>query len=188
MKVSIRTYFADDRGLANLDQLRQSENPTTAPPSTTPRRSACGRGAPRAASCLIRSSMSIVCSFSTMPSILTVHGRSFSACAARAMRLGRAELEEIVVVDVDLLVGHGPVEHVFLVALDRIEARGRVRQVGNALRHGEAPATATARRRRYRPASARRLRKMCSGVASRSGISQPRRRITCMGRPSGFVA
>ena len=31
--------------------------------------------------------MSISCSFSTMPSILTVQGRSFSACAARAIVL-----------------------------------------------------------------------------------------------------
>src|SRR5437764_7886267 len=32
---------------------------------------------------------------------------------------------------------------------------------------------------------ARRSKKSCSGVARRSGISQPRRWITCMGRSSG---
>ena len=35
----------------------------------------------------IRSSMPISNGFSTMPSILTVQGRVFSACAARAMFL-----------------------------------------------------------------------------------------------------
>ena len=88
--------------------------------------------------------MPISCGFSTMPSILIVHGRSLSACAALAIVLLRAELVEIVVAGVDLLVGHRPVEREFLVALGRIEIRGRVRQVGDALRGGDLRATATA--------------------------------------------
>jgi hypothetical protein len=47
--------------------------------------------------------------------------------------LGRAELVEIVVAGVGLLVGDRPVERVFFIAADRIEIPGRVRQIADAL-------------------------------------------------------
>jgi hypothetical protein len=47
--------------------------------------------------------------------------------------LARTELVEIVVAEVDLLVGDRPVERVFFIAADRIEIPGRVRQIADAL-------------------------------------------------------
>jgi hypothetical protein len=48
-----------------------------------------------------RSSMPTSIGFSTMPSILMVHGRIFSACACLATFFARIEFVEIVVVAVD---------------------------------------------------------------------------------------
>ena len=118
--------------------------------------------------------MPISCAFSTMPSILIVHGRSLQCLRRLGDRLGGAELVEIIVAVVDLLVGDRPVEHIFVVALHRIELGGRIRQVGDALRQRKPgdesePAAPPAARK------ARRSRNRCSGVARRSGISHPRR-------------
>ena len=134
--------------------------------------------------------MPISIGFSTMPSIFTVHGRDAQRLRRRGDDLGRAEFVEIVVVAVDLLVGDRPVERVFLVALGRIEVGGRVRQlveIGHALGQcGAAGASASAL---APPASRlRRLNARCSGVARRSGISQPRRRMMFMARVSDSAA
>ena len=55
--------------------------------------------------------------------------------------LGGAEFVEIIVVGVDLLVRDGPIEHVLLVALDRIEVGGRIGQVGRRAAPGPSGAT-----------------------------------------------
>jgi hypothetical protein len=47
--------------------------------------------------------------------------------------LARAELVEIVVAGIDLLVGDRPIKGVFFIAAHRIEVLGRVRQVADAL-------------------------------------------------------
>src|SRR5215813_13140669 len=48
--------------------------------------------------------------------------------------LARAELVEIVVAGIDLLVGDRPIERVFFITAGGIEVLGRVRQVADALR------------------------------------------------------
>jgi hypothetical protein len=51
--------------------------------------------------------------------------------------LARTELVEIVVAEVDLLVGDGPVESVILVPRQRIEVPRRIRQIGDPLAIGK---------------------------------------------------
>ena len=74
----------------------------------------------------IRSSMPISIGFSTMPSILIVHGRILQRLRLLGDVLGRVEFVEIVVVAVDLLVGDRAIERVLVVVLGRIEIDGRI--------------------------------------------------------------
>ena len=96
--------------------------------------------------------------------------------------LGRIEFVEIIVVRVDLLVGDRPVERVFRVALGRIEIGGRVRQIGqigDALRSAAPGASAKAARAAQQQTAA--VEEQMLGRGETFGISQPRRRMTCMG-------
>ncbi len=99
--------------------------------------------------------------------------------------LAGAEFVEIVVVAVDRLVGDRTVELVFFVALGRIEIGARVRQLGEVARCAAPSPRPAAGQRAGAPASRlRRLNARCSGVARRSGISQPRRRMMFIGAHS----
>ena len=183
----MRRYFADDERLRQLDQLGEREARPRDRHRPAPRRSGGDRAAPRAASCASRSSMPISCGFSTMPSILIVHGRILQRLRGARDRLGGAELVEIVVVGVDLLVRDRPVEREFLVALGRIEiARsdraGRRRAARCAARGGR---QRDRRRRRRRRGMRGGRRTGVPGWRAAPGVSQPRRWITCMGRSSG---
>ena len=126
----------------------------------------------------------MVIGFSTMPSMVTVQGRTGSACAALGDVLARAELVVVVVAGRIGFRRDRPVELVARVLLHRIE---RGRGIGSARRRAARRATRRRqqdRRRRRSPGTGAGDRaKTASGVAADSGSSQPRLVLISMATP-----